>query len=85
MSNFGVVIGLIGVVFIFSLIVAAYTPIFGSAASDAQANNVSNSSHTVAYQQSTQMAQGFMGLTEAQVFVLLIILVAVTLVLIFTF
>ena len=76
------VVGLIGVIVIISLIVASYSPILGSVANDAQANNITNSSHNVSYEVGTGVAQGFMGFSMAQVGIIFILLVIVVLLLI---
>lgn len=77
------VVGLIGVIIIISLIVASYSPIFGSVDADAQANNITNTSHNLSYQTGTGIAQGFMGLNQAQVAILFILLVISVILLIF--
>ena len=75
--------GLIALIIFISLIVAAYMPIMGSTATDATANNISIGNHSIAYQQGTKVAQGFMGIDEGIVFIIFCILIAVVFLLMF--
>lgn len=74
-SNMPMVVGLIGLIVVVSLILAAYSPVMGSVAEDARVNNVTNSSHAASYSAGTGAVQGFMGLNEAEVFILFILLI----------
>jgi BioD-like phosphotransacetylase family protein len=79
-----VAVGLIGAIVIIGLIVAAYSPIFGSLHQDATTANITNSTHNLTYQQGTAVAQGFMGLDMTIVYLLFIVLFIVVILLIFT-
>jgi hypothetical protein len=85
MSNFTIVIGLIAVVVIISLGVAAYQPILGSVAEDARANNISNSTHNQSYIAGTGVARGFLGFDTVYIYIVFILLIIVVLLLIFVF
>ena len=84
MSGMAVAVGLIGAIVIIGLIVAAYSPVFGSLDQDAQTANTTNSTHNLTYKQGTAVAQGFMGLDMTIVYLLFIVLFIVVLLLIFT-
>ena len=84
MSGMAVAVGLIGAIVIIGLIVAAYSPVFGSLDADAQNANITNSTHNTTYEQGTAVAQGFMGLDMTMVYLLFIVLFIVVLLLIFT-
>ena len=82
-SNMPMVVGLIGLIVVVSLIVAAYSPVMGSVAEDARVNNVTNSSHATSYSAGTGAVKGFMGLNQAEVFILFILLVICVIALMF--
>ena len=82
-SNMPMVVGLIGLIVVVSLILAAYSPVMGSVAEDGRANNVTNSSHAQSYSAGTGAVQGFMGLNQAEVFILFILLVICVIALMF--
>lgn len=82
-SNMPMVVGLIGLIVVVSLILAAYSPVMGSVAEDARVNNVTNSSYANSYAAGTGAVQGFMGLNQAEVFLLFILLVVAVILLIF--
>ena len=84
MSGMAVAVGLIGAIVIIGLIVAAYSPVFGSLDTDASAANITNSTHNITYKQGTAVAMGFMGLDMTIVYFLFIVLFIVVLLLIFT-
>lgn len=76
MSRVAAVIGLIAVVVILSLVVAVYPAVFGSVDNDARANNITNSSHNISYQQDVGISQASMGFYMALV-VFIIVLIAI--------
>ena len=82
-SNMPMVVGLIGLIVVVSLILAAYSPVMGSVAEDARVNNVTNSSHASSYSAGTGAVQGFMGLNQAEVFILFILLIVAVFLLMF--
>jgi len=77
------VVGLIAVVFILTLIVVGYQPIMGSVANDATANNISNTSHNETYIAGTGVAVGFMGFTQAEIALIIIMLIIAVFLLMF--
>jgi cell division protein FtsL len=77
------VVGLIAVIFIFTIIVTAYPAVMGSVANDAAANNITNSSHNQTAIQGNAVAVGFMGFTQAEVALVIILLIVAVLLLIF--
>jgi hypothetical protein len=83
MVGFTTAIGLIGAIVIVCLIIVAYQPVMGSVAEDANRTNMSTSIHNGTYQQGVGVAQGFMGLDMAFVYMLIIILIVVVFLLIF--
>jgi hypothetical protein len=84
MNGMTMVVGIIAVIVILSIVVAAYPPIMGSVAADAQANNITgNATLNLTYQQGTAVAQGFMGFNQAEVAILFIILIICVWLLIF--
>lgn len=82
--DMAVVVGLIGFIVIASLVVAAFSPVFGSVHADSIAANVSNSTHNSTYETGTQIAQGFVGFDMAIVFIVLIVLIIVVILLMFS-
>jgi hypothetical protein len=81
--NIAVVVGLIGFVVLASLVVAAFSPIFGSVHEDAINSGVVNGTDNSTYTTGVGVAQGFMGFDQAIVYIVLIVLIIVVLLLIF--
>ncbi len=77
------VFGIIALVFFVCIIVAAYPIVLGSTAEDAISNNITNSTHALTYESGTTVSEGFMGLSEAMVFFIVIVGIVAALILIF--
>jgi hypothetical protein len=74
------VVGLIAIVFIFTMIVAVYPGVMGSVANDATTNKVANNTDV---QTGNSLAVGFMGFTTAEISFIIILLIVAVLLLIF--
>ena len=83
MTSMSTAVGLIAVIVLFCLIGAAFVPMFGSVATDAQENDIENSSHNASYKAGNDLAQGFLGLTQAETYLLIILLIIVVILLMF--
>ena len=83
MSNMAVVVGLIGAIIFLMLLLAGFSPIFGSLHEDSIKANISNSSANGTYQQGVAVATGFMGFNETVVAILIIVLIICVILLIF--
>lgn len=78
MSNVTTAVGIIAFIVVMGLIVTAYPAVFGSLHEDAVSSGVVNKSGSnLTLQQGENVAQGFMGFTEAQVYFALILLIIV--------
>lgn len=82
MSGMAEAVGLIGLIVLASLVVAAYNPIFGSVHEDAVTSGVVNSTGNLSYNTGVGVAQGFMGLDMGIVAILFIALIIVVILLI---
>ena len=82
MSGMAEAVGLIGFIVIMSLVVAAYSPMFGSLHEDAVANGVINSTDNKSYNVGVGVANGFMGFDMGIVAIAFILLIIVVILLI---
>jgi len=76
-------VGIIGFIIFASLVIAAFTPVFGSVHADAVAAGTPNSTHNMTYNTGVSVAQGFVGFDMGIVFIMLIVLVVVVILLMF--
>lgn len=82
MAGISEAVGLIGLIVIVSLVVAAYSPVFGSVHEDAVATGVANASTNTSYNTGVGVVQGFQGLDMGIVALLFIALIIVVILLI---
>lgn len=83
MAGMAETVGLIGLIVLGGLVIAAYSPIMGSVHEDAVTSGLANASTNTSYNTGVGVARGFMGFQEGIIFVAIIILIIVVLLLIF--